>query len=114
MYSWIMESKHIISALSALAHEGRLDLFRRLVEAGMDGLPAGVLAEEASVNFTTASAQLKELSNAGLITSRRKGRSVIYSPDFGTMQAIISYLLENCCQGACDTPHTSTHTKETS
>lgn len=97
-----MESNIAIERLSALAHEGRLDLLRRLVRAGPDGVPAGDLAKAAAVNFTTASAQLSVLGHAGLVTKRRDGRSILYAADYTALRALIAFLMEDCCQGRAE------------
>ncbi len=91
--------KAALSGLGALAHEARLDLFRRLVQAGPEGIPAGDLARAAGVNFTTASAQLSVLAKAGLIAGRRAGRSIIYTADYGAIRALVAFLMEDCCRG---------------
>lgn len=96
----IMEIKYAVKKLAAIAHEGRLTLFRRLIEAGPDGLAAGALAEYANVGATTASAQLASLDNAGLVQSRRDGRQIIYSADYGAMTELLQYLLTDCCAGS--------------
>lgn len=99
-----MEKQQAISALAALAHETRLDVFRLLVEAGPEGVAAGTVAETLSVPSATMSFHLKELKGAGVVTCRREGRSLIYSPNFDAMNALMQYLTENCCGGsqACD------------
>ncbi len=97
-----MKMSNAITGLSALAHEGRLDVFRRLVQAGPEGLAAGALARAAGVNLPTASAQLAVLTNAGLITKRRAGRSIIYHADYDAMRALISFLMEDCCRGRAE------------
>lgn len=89
----------ILSRLSALAHEGRLDLFRRLVKAGPEGMAAGELANAAGANFTTVSAQLSVLANATLVSSRREGRSIRYAADYDAIRSVVAYLMEDCCQG---------------
>lgn len=94
-----MESFRAISALSALAQEGRLAAFRLLVRAGHEGLPAGEIARALDVAPNTLSAQLLILSNAGLVTSRREGRSIIYMANYDEMSALIVFLMEDCCQG---------------
>ncbi len=94
-----MKSTTAVSQLGALAHAGRLDLFRRLVRAGPDGMAAGALAAAARINFTTASARLAVLANAALVRSRREGRSIIYSADYGAIRGLIAYLMRDCCQG---------------
>lgn len=98
-----MEEKAIIVALSALAQENRLRVFRLLVTAGPAGLPAGQIAEELAITPNTLSFHLSHLKNAGLVAVRREGRSLIYSADYGQAQAVIAYLTENCCsrQGCC-------------
>ena len=94
-----MNTTDALAGLSALAHEGRLDLFRRLVRAGSEGIAAGELARAVGANFTTASAQLAVLSGTRLVTSRRQGRSVIYSADYVAIAELMAFLLEDCCQG---------------
>jgi ArsR family transcriptional regulator len=100
-----MEKEAVITALAALAQETRLDVFRRLVQAGLPGLPAGDLATELGVPPATLSFHLKELRNAQLVTSDRQGRSIRYAPDFGVIGAVVAYLGENCCRddSCCNT-----------
>lgn len=95
-----MEIKSIINALSALAQESRLAIFRLLVETGPEGLPAGAIAEKLNFANATLSFHLKELTHAGLAKATPDGRSIIYSANFSTMTALIEYLTENCCAGA--------------
>ncbi|HEX6792506.1 MAG TPA: metalloregulator ArsR/SmtB family transcription factor [Casimicrobiaceae bacterium] len=90
-----------VGALAALAQETRLALFRLLVEAGPDGMPAGVIAERLGVAAPTLSFHLKEVTHAGLIRARQHGRYVIYSADFDAMNALLAYLTENCCRSSC-------------
>lgn len=92
-----MEEKDIIVALSALAQDTRLRVFRLLVTAGPTGLPAGQIAEELAITPNTLSFHLSHLKNAGLVVVRRDGRSLIYSAEFGRMRAVLGYLTENCC-----------------
>lgn len=94
-----METKIAIDALSALAHDGRLGLFRLLVKAGRSGRPAGAIAEALSVPPNTLSAQLNILSQAGLIEGRRDGRSIIYSARYDAISDLIVWLMEDCCAG---------------
>ena len=96
-----MDQRLVIAALGALAQETRLDLFRLLVARGPDGLAAGVIAERLGVQPSSLSFHLAQLVHAGLITQRRLGRQLIYSAEYGAMNALIFYLTENCCgQGA--------------
>lgn len=95
-----MEIAHATSALSALAQESRLAVFRLLVRAGASGLPAGDIAEALDIRHNTLSTHLAILTRAGLLRSRREGRSVIYSVDFDGTRALLGFLLEECCQGA--------------
>ena len=92
-----MDHKHAIAALGALAQETRLELFRLLVTSGPEGLPAGVIAERLGVLPSSLSFHLQQLVYAGLITPRRLSRQVIYSAEYGTMNALLAYLTENCC-----------------
>tara|TARA_R110001606_G_scaffold1938_3_gene8092 strand:- start:922 stop:1170 length:249 start_codon:yes stop_codon:yes gene_type:complete len=77
-----MKTKIALSQLSALAQENRLAVFRLLVKAGHDGLPAGDIATALNVPPNTLSAQLNILSQAELVTGQRQGRSIIYSANF--------------------------------
>ena len=88
-----------VEALSALAHEGRLSIFRLLVRAGHGGLAAGEIARKLGMLPNTLSANLTLLANAGLVSSRRDGRSVIYSADYERMTGLLSFLMEDCCNG---------------
>ena len=88
-----------VEALSALAHEGRLSIFRLLVRAGREGLAAGEISRKLDILPNTLSASLTVLAHAGLITSRREGRSVIYAADYGRMTNLLGYLMEECCNG---------------
>jgi len=92
-----MDQKHALAALGALAQETRLELFRLLVTSGPQGLPAGVIAERLGVLPSSLSFHLQQLTHAGLITQRRLSRHLIYSADYGTMNALLAYLTENCC-----------------
>lgn len=95
-----MESASVVRALGALAQEHRLAAFRRLVEAGPDGLPAGRLAEALGIAPSSMSFHLAQLMHAGLVTQRRNSRSMIYAADFDAMAGVMSYLTDNCCGGA--------------
>lgn len=95
----------VVQALSALAQEHRLAVFRLLVEAGPPGIAAGALAEALGLPASSMSFHLAQLSHAGLVRQRRQSRSIIYSADFAAMSALMGYLTENCCGGAdCTTP----------
>lgn len=96
---WNMRITTAISALSSLAHEGRLRLFRLLVQAGEEGLPVGELASRADINFTTASAQLQLLARSGLVRNQREGRSIRYLADFDQLRGLIAWLMQDCCGG---------------
>ena len=100
-YSGTMETKAAVAALGALAQESRLEVFRLLVQRGTAGLPAGEIGERVGVPATTLSFHLAQLSHAGLVTSRREGRSIIYAADYAGMRALMDFLTRNCCQGLC-------------
>ena len=97
-----METPSAVTALGALAQESRLAVFRLLVQQGPKGLAAGAIARCLKVPSATMSFHLSQLSRAGLITSRRESRSIIYSASFDRMQALVDFLTENCCQGQAD------------
>lgn len=86
-------------ALSALSQQTRLETFRLLVRYGDEGLPAGEIARALETPHNTMSSHLAILSNAGLVHSRREGRSIIYSIDFPGVRDLMSFLMEDCCQG---------------
>lgn len=94
-----MEKSAVISALVALAHESRLDIFRLLMQAGPEGLPAGQIGERLGLPSTTLSFHLNQLKHAGLVSFRREGRSLIYTAAYPVMNALLFYLTENCCKG---------------
>ncbi len=99
-----MNTASAVTSLGALAHDSRLALFRLLVEAGPEGLSAGVLAERLGLTPSGLSFHLKDLAHADLIAPRSDGRYVIYSANFSAMNALVAYLTENCCRGGCCTP----------
>ncbi len=92
-----MDEQAVIAALSALAQESRLRVFRLLVAGGPAGMPAGQIAKELDIPTNTLSFHLSLLKNAGLATVRREGRSLIYSAEYGHTKAVVDYLTENCC-----------------
>jgi len=94
-----MEKSTAVAALSALAQDNRLDVFRLLVEAGPDGMPAGEVASALGLAPNTLSFHFDRLRVAGLVTVRREGRSMIYAARFETMNALVGFLTENCCGG---------------
>jgi ArsR family transcriptional regulator len=94
-----MEMPHAVSALSALAHEGRLTIFRELVQAGPEGLAAGEVSRRVGIAPNTLSASLTILAHAGLVSPRRDGRSVIYTAAYERMGELLGFLVEDCCQG---------------
>jgi len=98
-----MENTDAVSALAALAQDNRLDVFRLLVQAGPDGLPAGQVAEQLKLAPNTLTFHFDRLRSAGLVTVRREGRSMIYAARFEVMNALLGFLTENCCQGAAET-----------
>jgi DNA-binding transcriptional ArsR family regulator len=91
-----------VAALAALAQDNRLDVFRLLVEAGPEGMPAGEIASILDLAPNTLTFHFDRLRVAGLVTVRRDGRSMIYAARFETMNALLGYLTENCCKGAKD------------
>jgi len=97
-----MKKAKAIAALAALAQESRLDVFRMLVQSGPEGVPAGEIGARLGVPSPTLSFHLNHLKHAGLLTCRRDSRSIIYSADYKAMNALISYLMENCCRGQAD------------
>lgn len=99
-----MNSGLAIKALGALAQEHRLEAFRRLVQAGADGLSAGALAEALGVPNSSLSFHLAQLNHAGLIVQQRVGRSLIYRADYAAMNMLVGYLMENCCSGSACAP----------
>src|SRR5262249_24238832 len=97
-----MEKTDVVAALAALAQDNRLEVFRLLVEAGPEGMPAGEVAHALKLAPNTLTFHLDRLRGAGLVTVRRDGRSMIYAARFETMNALLAYLTENCCKGALD------------
>ena len=94
-----MKSGSAIEALAALAQEHRLALFRLLVRAGAKGMAAGAIAEKLGVPNSSLSFHLSQLRNAGLILQERQHRSLIYRANYPAMNALVGYLMENCCAG---------------
>jgi ArsR family transcriptional regulator, arsenate/arsenite/antimonite-responsive transcriptional repressor len=95
-----MEKSDAVAALAALAQDNRLDVYRLLVQAGPEGVPAGGVAAALALAPNTLTFHFDRLRQAGLVTVRREGRSMIYAARYDTMNALMSYLTENCCRGA--------------
>ena len=95
-----METIDAVAALAALAQDNRLDVFRLLVQAGPDGMPAGAIADALHLAPNTLTFHFDRLRAAGLVTVRRDGRSMIYAARFETMNSLLGYLTDNCCGGA--------------
>jgi len=95
-----MEKSNAVAALAALAQDNRLDVYRLLVQAGPDGLPAGQVAAALKLAPNTLTFHFDRLRGAGLVSVRRDGRSMIYAARYETMNALLGYLTENCCKGA--------------
>ncbi len=97
-----MEQDDAIEGLAALAHPGRLAVFRLLVQAGAEGVAAGEVARALSTPANTMSTQLAILNRAGLIRARRDGRSIIYTADYQQISSLLGFLMEDCCQGRAE------------
>ena len=89
-----------VDALGALAHETRLSVFRMLVKAGPEGMIAGAVAEHQGVPPSTMSHHLATLERAGLVQSERESRLIHYRADFAGMRRLLTFLMQDCCQGA--------------
>ena len=92
-----MKSTTAVIALSALAQNSRLAVFRLLVEQGPTGLTPGEISEQLELPSPTLSFHLKELNNAGLLTAEQNGRSIIYAVNFAAMRELVEFLYQNCC-----------------
>lgn len=99
-----MKSNNVIAVLTALAQESRLAVFRLLVQAGPEGMPATGIAEALKIAPSSLSFHLKELTHADLIIQKKAGRSLIYSANFATMNGLVGFLTENCCGGNVCSP----------
>lgn len=97
-----METEPVILALAALAQSTRLDVFRLLVEHEPEGLPAGEIARALAVPQNTMSAHLGVLSRAGLVSSERRSRSIVYRADLDRLRELVLFLLKDCCGGRAD------------
>lgn len=93
-----------VRSLAALAQDSRLQVFRLLIQAGPEGLPAGEIAERLGIPASTLSFHMKTLNHAGLVESRHESRFVYYSANFEAMNALLGYLSDNCCGGRSCAP----------
>ena len=100
-YSRYMEIYHATDALAALSQETRLQIFRYLVRRGPEGAAAGEIGEEFGLPGATLSHHLNTLRQSGLVRQTRQGRSMIYAPDFAQMNALLGFLMDDCCAGQC-------------
>jgi DNA-binding transcriptional ArsR family regulator len=98
-----MDELDALDALGALAQESRLKVFRLLLRAGREGMPAGDIARALGVPHNTMSVHLAVLSRAKLVGARKEGRSVIYAANLQGTRELLSYLIEDCCRGKPDT-----------
>ena len=99
-----MEIKHATRSLAALAHNSRLEIFRLLVQKGPEGMAASAIAEKAGLPNATLSFHIKGLTHAGLVDARQDGRFIYYAANYSTMNALVGYLMENCCGGQVCAP----------
>jgi ArsR family transcriptional regulator, arsenate/arsenite/antimonite-responsive transcriptional repressor len=102
-----MKKHQALAALAALAQDNRLDVFRLLVEAGRVGMPAGAVADALKLAPNALTFHFDRLREAGLVTVRRDGRSMIYTARYDTMNALLGYLTENCCRGTAEPSRSS-------
>lgn len=94
-----MIERQALPVFAALSQETRLQIVRMLVKAGPVGMAAGAIAEAADVGASNVSFHLKELERAGLVSSRRESRSILYAANYATLSALIQFLMEDCCAG---------------
>ncbi|MGV3741016.1 MAG: ArsR/SmtB family transcription factor [Burkholderiaceae bacterium] len=99
-----MKTKQVVTSLAALAQETRLAIFRLLVQAGPEGMPAMQIASRLGIPPSSLSFHLKELTHAEMILQKKAGRSLIYSANFRAMNGLLEFLTENCCGGNICTP----------
>lgn len=107
-----MEERQALAVFGALSQETRLRILRLLVVAGLEGLAAGVIAEQAGVSASNVSFHIKELERAGLVASRRESRSILYSVDFEALNGLVRFLMEDCCAGRMGNCFVSTVTAD--
>lgn len=94
-----MKRQAAVQAFAALAHDVRLGIFQRLVETGPEGMAAGQIADRLHISASSLTFHIAHLERAGLVYSRREGRSIIYSADFGAMGSLVDFLTDKCCGG---------------
>jgi DNA-binding transcriptional ArsR family regulator len=94
-----MDNKMAVMQLGAIAQEARLQVYRLLVQAGVEGLAAGVISEKLEIPSSTLSFHLKELTHAGMITAKQESRFIYYSANYAAMNQLLAYLTEHCCAG---------------
>jgi len=94
-----MDIQEAIIIFDALSQETRLRVLRMLIQAGPEGLPAGVLSNSLGIPHNTMSFHLSHLSNTDVLSSRREGRSIIYTANFETIRALINFIVQDCCSG---------------
>ena len=97
-----MEQIFAVEALTALAHDSRLAIFRLLIQEGADGLPAGEVGQRLGIPANGLTFHMTRLRYAGLVRARRNGRQIIYAADYEGMQELMGFLTENCCQSAAE------------
>ena len=97
-----MSKSNAVRVLGALAHEGRLEIFRYLVRLGFEGALAGAIGKRLSLSASTLSFHLSALKQAELVEARREGRTIVYTANFQTMNEMMAYLMKNCCVGSTD------------
>lgn len=97
-----MEERQALIAFGALSQETRLRILRQLVKAGPDGVAAGAIAEHVEVSPSNVSFHLKELERAGLVSSQRNSRSIVYSAEYEALSGLIRFLMEDCCSGRAE------------
>jgi len=97
-----MDIKSAVTQLSSIAQEARLEIFRLLVQAGIEGLPAGIIGEKLNIPPSTLSFHLKELSHAGMVNSRQISRFIYYTANYEAMNGLLAYLTENCRVGVAE------------
>lgn len=101
----MMKRQTVVHAFAALAHDVRLGIFQRLVETGPDGMAAGQIAGKLRISPSSLTFHIAHLERAGLVCSRREGRSIMYSANFGTMVTLVDFLTDKCCGGHPEVCH---------